>query len=209
MLKRLDMIKPHEKPLRSKRSHRRPLQQSPPPHSALAQGSTPRPHGIVNSHHRGGPGAYESTFPAHQSSQEYHVPRTHHQPIINGYPGVTLPGDSRRRYPGLGPVPMDPWNEWVHDYIRNHPEIQQSSDADQLSAARAAWGALSVLEQEHWQESCQKRSLSYENLVQQLEGNRHLLRARGGDEDSVAEGEDEVDEEMEGTAAGGFTAVNG
>ncbi|KAL9577767.1 MAG: hypothetical protein Q9212_006156 [Teloschistes hypoglaucus] len=188
---------PHEKPLRSKRSHRRPLQQSPPPHSALAQASTTRPHGIINSHRRGGPGAYESTFPAHQSSQEYHDPRTHHQPIINGYPTVMLPDDSRPRYPGLGPVPMDPWNQWVHSHIKNNPDIQQSSEADQLNAARAAWNGLSALEQESWQEECQKRSLSYENAVRQLEGRRQHLEARGGDEDSVAEGEDEVDEEME------------
>lgn len=104
---------------------------------------------------------------------------------------------------------MDPWNEWVHNHINNNPEIQQSSEADQLNAARTAWNGLSDLEQERWQEECQNRSLNYENAVRQLEGRRQHLRARGGDEDSVAEGEDEVDEEMEGTAAGGFTAVNG
>lgn len=36
-----------------------------------------------------------------------------------------------------------------------------------------------------------------------------MVRPRGGDEDSAAEGEDEGDDDMEGAAAGGFTAVNG
>ncbi|KAL8691357.1 MAG: hypothetical protein Q9218_003401 [Villophora microphyllina] len=198
---------PHEKPLRSKRSHRRPLQQSPPPHSALAPSSTPRHHGNMSNHHltqrRGGPGAYESAFPAHQSPHEHHVPYTQYQPIANGHPTLPSNNGSQSHHPAA--VPLDPWNAWVDNYITNvDPNVQQFSVADQLNAAREAWASLSPREQERWQQQCQQRGVAYET-----EGRGQTIQHRGGDDDSVAEGEEEGDEEMEGAAAGGFTAVNG
>ncbi|KAL8662367.1 MAG: hypothetical protein Q9202_004762 [Teloschistes flavicans] len=141
-------------------------------------------------------------------ARNYSGPRR--QPIINGHPTISSNLVPQDGYPGLAPRPLDSWNEWVRYYIISiNPSIQQVSEADQLTAARGAWAALSRHEQESWHQGCEKRSYSYENLVRELEGRPQIVRPRGGDEDSAAEGEDEGDDDMEGAAAGGFTAVNG
>ncbi|KAL8732701.1 MAG: hypothetical protein Q9181_003869 [Wetmoreana brouardii] len=183
---------PHNKPLRSKRSHRRPTHPSPPPPAALAPASssfqstaTPRHHHLIDQPHRI---PIESILPAHNAIHEYNSYAQ--QP--NGHGAHHL--DS----------PLDAFNTWVPHFLAANPELLGQSVANQMNRAREAWERLPEREVRAMQEDYQNRYAEHRAAVMAAE---EQAMQQGGEHEGNGDGE-EGDEELE-AVAGGFTAVNG
>ncbi|KAL8916701.1 MAG: hypothetical protein Q9208_008348 [Pyrenodesmia sp. 3 TL-2023] len=218
---------PHEKPLRTKRSHRRQPLVSPPPTHAPSSSIHPTPRGSHH-HHRQHP--YESAYSAHEAPQPYH--RTQHRPsssgLTNGHPSSShYPSISHHhqyqyhqhqhhqpQFTNPHDPPLDAFTTFLYHSIRQNQDFIGLSEDEQLNKARQSWHALPPTEHERMARDYQQRLLEWEAALEAArEREEEQAGRKGGAREGLAgegEGEPEAeDEEMEDMGKGGFTAVNG
>ena len=163
-------LQPHEKPLRSKRSHRRPVS-SPPPNFGHQH---PRPIAPSQAHPTS---AYEPPRDGFRESAFQHVPTTnghaaiHYPPHASTYP----PNAAYQPEPQvMRPRPQPPQSaffNFLEGYIKRHPEKYPHQTQDELlQVAHRAWEETEAEEYKHYYEDKYQRELrAYEEQIAELE----------------------------------------
>ena len=223
------LSQPNEKPLRSKRSHRRPVS-SPPPMLgpqfprpiAPSQGhptsafDVPGNHPFRESSYQqapttnGHPGMH---FQPHQSPYASNVPREHQQQQI---------------LPRAAPPPINAFEDFLENYIQPRPNEFPARNQDELlQYARGAWDDPSKVEYRHvYEERYLQRYQEYVKEANGFEERERYERERGYEQRGSRAGryeEREPERELPppppppqapaagaaGGALGGFTSING
>ncbi|KAL8872465.1 MAG: hypothetical protein Q9174_001909 [Haloplaca sp. 1 TL-2023] len=195
---------PHEKPLRSKRSHRRPMNASPPPalHPASSSfAATPR--GYHNQQQ-----GYESTFSAH--------PSYHHQQISPAQ------GPGYRNFNPSMPGQQDAFSIFVENFVASNPALHDVPRNEQVNLAHDTWAQMSPAQRRQHQTGYGIDEERYERVEAGLAALRGGAGAETGEaapasataadttnDNAGNEVKDEAGDEEMGEAKGGFTAVNG
>ncbi|KAL8965267.1 MAG: hypothetical protein Q9183_003943 [Haloplaca sp. 2 TL-2023] len=192
---------PHEKPLRSKRSHRRPMNASPPPalHPASSSfAATPR--GFQQQQQQG----YESTFSANPA---YH-PQQISPSQAPGYFNPPLPGQH------------DAFPRFLESFLANNPHLHSLPENRQVNLANEAWGRMSEAQRRQRQSGYVVDEERYNRVETQLAALRRgagLETEEAATADTAAdttndhagdEVKDEGGDEDTEEGKGGFTAVN-
>ncbi len=163
-------LQPHEKPLRSKRSHRRPVS-SPPPNFGHQH---PRP--IAPSQAQP-TSAYEPPRDGFRESAFQHVPTTNGHAAIHypPHPSTYPPNTSYQPEPQImRPRPQPPQSaffNFLEGYIKRHPEKYPHQTQDELvQVAQRAWEETEAEEYKHYYEDKYQRELrAYEEQMAELE----------------------------------------
>ena len=206
---------PLEKPLRSKRSHRRPV---PSPPASLVQHL-----GLANAPQPSHP---TSSFPDFQSppipttngtstlrlSHPNPMNFTAHTPNHHAAPSATnthhnhLSPASHHTRLLPPPSPFDDFFETQYAQSQRYPEIH--TDEQLAALARRAWEQMGDAEQEPWRALYEQRYQAYAEALNEGRG-----RGRERERRRERDGEREKDRDGEGRgglgSGGGFTAVNG
>ncbi|KAL8727883.1 MAG: hypothetical protein Q9166_005760 [cf. Caloplaca sp. 2 TL-2023] len=212
---------PNEKPLRSKRSHRRPMPSPPPGPSPVYRGPTQQtqPYPMIemgeDDRNTKYPRLNLANFDLDFNPDDYQPPRVTYNPRIH------LPGSFREH----NPEPLKEFHTWFRHNTLTNPDFQEMNDAERITKSQQAYERLfSRDEQNHmvqlyqerledwfrrraeWEEA-EKREMPRE--MPREAGNRNRNGERDIEEEEKEGGlKQEGDEEM-GGAKGGFTAVNG
>ncbi|KAL9038762.1 MAG: hypothetical protein Q9214_005153, partial [Letrouitia sp. 1 TL-2023] len=189
---------PNEKPLRSKRSHRRPIPSPPPtlPPNLMSQPSNLSPHARQ-------PVPYQGVFPMEQDPP-YASPNI---PTTNGTPNIHIPehqvngpttshnlsnASLSSRHRSSLQVPTEPFEEFYQTYFfnqRHQYDVHSEKELERLAAT--AWEQMPVAEKDERLAAYERKRREYNNQLR--------MEAQVGEIGG---------EEVEGSG-GGFTAVNG
>ena len=201
-------LQPHEKPLRSKRSHRR-LVSSPPPNFGHQH---PRPIAPSQAHPTS---AYEPPRDGFRESAFQHVPTTnghaamHYPPHPSTYP----PNSAYQPEPQvMRPRPQPPQSaffNFLEGYIKRHPEKYPHQTQDELlQVAQRAWEETDAEEYKHYYEDKYQRELrAYEEQIAELERRERegMMEVQGPPPPPT-----QAQQPREAPAGvGGFTSING
>ncbi|KAI4114911.1 MAG: hypothetical protein LQ345_004389 [Seirophora villosa] len=221
---------PHEKPLRSKRSHRRPLPSPPPALVPSSTDPTPRTH----RHH-----PYEPAYPTLDPHYPYPTTARHHarptsgltngHPSSSSHPGYHHPAAAAPPPPitttatatgvrgGINPhePPTDAFTTWLNESIRQNHHLGGLPEDEQLNKARESWARLPPTEHERMGREYQERLEAWEGAVRARAAAVAAAEAEAMEVDEE-EREREREREVERDEGGGeergkgtFTAVNG
>ena len=163
-------LQPHEKPLRSKRSHRRPVS-SPPPNFGHQH---PRPIAPSQAHPTS---AYEPPRDGFRESAFQHVPTTNGHAAIHypPHPSTYPPNSAYQPEPQvMRPRPQPPQSaffNFLEGYIKRHPEKYPHQTQDELlQVAHRAWEETEAEEYKHYYEDKYQRELrAYDEQIAELE----------------------------------------
>ena len=163
-------LQPHEKPLRSKRSHRRPVS-SPPPNFGHQH---PRPIAPSQAHPTS---AYEPPRDGFRESAFQHVPTTNGHATIHypPHPSTYPPNSAYQPEPQImRPRPQPPQSaffNFLEGYIKRHPEkYPHQTQEELLQVAHRAWEETEAEEYKHYYEDKYQRELrAYEEQIAELE----------------------------------------
>ena len=163
-------LQPHEKPLRSKRSHRRPVS-SPPPNFGHQH---PRPIAPSQAHPTS---AYEPPRDGFRESAFQHVPTTNGHTTIHypPHPSTYPPNSAYQPEPQvMRPRPQPPqaaFFNFLEGYIKRHPEkYPHQTHEELLQVAQRAWEETEAEEYKHYYEDKYQRELrAYEEQIAELE----------------------------------------
>ena len=201
-------IQPHEKPLRSKRSHRRPAS-SPPPNLGHQH---PRP---IAPSQAPPTSVYE---PPRDGYRDYNL---QHVPTTNGHPPIQYhsPPGAWPRNPAFPPgpplalqtlsVPQSAFTSFVEGYIKRHPDTYQYQTQEELlQIAQNAWEDPYKEEYRHFYEEKHQREVTvYERQRKELE---KMERERQAAWEAQGPPPSETQQPREAPAGvGGFTSING
>lgn len=202
---------PQEKPLRSKRGHRRPAQS---PHSVTTRNAIPQQN---LAHHSSS--SYSTPIAPHPGPGPFS--HTNGNPTSNPAPIHPLPAQHSNAYPtyqrsslvDLPPQPQQPPSalELFMDSVSAEMTRNPSSHANIAPLAfpvycQTLYRNLEPRDRELYEREFDVLMTKYEQEMQSWEENRRRLTLRGGEGDG--NGEEGEEEKMEGVE-GGFTAVNG
>ncbi len=163
-------LQPHEKPLRSKRSHRRPAS-SPPPNFGHQH---PRPIAPSQAHPTS---SYEPPRDGFRESAFQHVPTTNGHTAIHypPHPSTYPPNSAYQPEPQVvRPRPQPPQSaffNFLEGYIKRHPEKYPHQTQDELlQVAHRAWEETEAEEYKHYYEDKYQREYrAYEEQIAELE----------------------------------------
>ena len=201
-------LQPHEKPLRSKRSHRRPVS-SPPPNFGHQH---PRPIAPSQAHPTS---AYEPPRDGFRESAFQHVPTTnghaamHYPPHPSTYPpNTTYQPEPQVMLPRPQP-PQSAFFNFLEGYIKRHPEKYPHQTQDELvQVAQRAWEETEAEEYKHYYEDKYQRELrAYEEQIAELERRERegMMEVQGPPPPPP-----QAQQPREAPAGvGGFTSING
>lgn len=221
------LSQPNEKPLRSKRSHRRPVS-SPPP---ILGPQFPRPLAPSQGHPTS---AFDApgNHPFRESSYQQ-------APVTNGHPGMhfqpphqspyasTIPHDHQQQQqllPRAAPAPINAFEDFVENYVQARPNEFPARNQDELlQYARAAWDDPEKIEYRRvFEERYGERYQSYMDRVNEVEERERYERERGYEQRGRVGRYEEREIERElpppppppsaaaaAGALGGFTSING
>ncbi|MCJ1243539.1 hypothetical protein MMC30_000736 [Trapelia coarctata] len=206
---------PQEKPLRSKRGHRRPAQS---PHSATTRGALPQQTLV---HHSSS--SYSTPIAPHPGPGPFS--HTNGNPTSNPAPIHPLPAQNQNSYStyqrssliGLPPQPQQPpsaldlFMDTISTEMANNPNLHPNVAPEAFAAyCQNMYRNLAPRDREHYERAFEAKMTRYEQEMQVWEENRQRLALRGGEAEGneEANGEEGEEEKMEGVE-GGFTAVNG
>lgn len=215
---------PNEKPLRSKRSHRRPVS-SPPP---MLGPQFPRPIAPSQGHPTS---AFEvpGNHPFRESSYQQ-------APITNGHPGLhfqphqspyasTVARDHPQQQilPRAPPPPLNAFEDFVENYIQGRPtEFPARNREELLRYAHASWDDPDKVEYRRvYEERYAQRIRDYRASMNEMEERERYERERVYEQRGRAARYEEREVERElpppppppsaggAGALGGFTSING
>ena len=215
----LDRYQPNDKPLRSKRSHRRPAATPPPLAQQLSE-----PNAEHHQHHNPN---FQPPYAPHREFSFSMVPTP------NGAPHVAAPQPAGYSINDLYPSEASqiPFSLNVRDYFiqKTHldnrdPTFEGLTQQELYQAGLRAWSGMPMHRIEewedsyrehlgHWREKMHERSRETGNAPigvirnRQQEGDRQVYVRGGYDEGPPEDGT--ADAEDSAAASGGFTAVNG
>ncbi|KAL2056109.1 hypothetical protein ABVK25_003752 [Lepraria finkii] len=206
---------PHEKPLRSKRSHRRPVS-SPPP---ILGHQHPRPIAPSQAHPAS---AFEPPRDPFRESSFQHTPTTNghtvmqYQPRPTPFPlHPTHPHDQQQFISGPPQPPQPAFDAFLENYIKpNYEEFPRRNDEELVHVARAAWeNPYNKEYKDLYEEISERRLREYQQKLGEWEREREGERRDG-------QMEVEVQRELPPppppqqvqappAGVGGFTSING
>ena len=221
------LSQPNEKPLRSKRSHRRPVS-SPPP---MLGPQFPRPIAPSQGHPTS---AFDvpGNHPFRESSYQQ-------APTTNGHPGLHFqhhqspyasnvardPHQQQQQIlPRAAPPPTNAFDDFVENFIQVRPNEFPARNPDELvQYARAVWDDPQKVEYRRvYEERYVRRYQEYMESVNELEERERYERERGYEQRGRAGRYEEREAETElppppppaapaagAGALGGFTSING
>ncbi|KAL9122139.1 MAG: hypothetical protein Q9187_001302, partial [Circinaria calcarea] len=179
---------PQEKPLRSKRGHRRPIPSPPTLALPLSANSSLPPSATFSTPVAPQPGSF-STLPRKNGTPITpllpHPPIPQYNPSSHLHPSTSL----ALALPSLGrspPVhPLPPSEDFQHDFLhhkvlpnRDHHHV---SDAELDAYARSAWNKISAEEKEMWKDRYEEKMQVYQEEVDAYNrAKRAMKRAEGG-----------------------------
>ena len=207
-LANLPSFQPHEKPLRSKRSHRRPVS-SPPPNFGHQH---PRPIAPSQAHPAS---AYEAQRDGFRESAFQHVPTTNGHAAIHypPHPSTYPPNTAYQPEPQvMRPRPQPPQSaffSFLEGYVQRHPEKYPHQTQDELlQVAHRAWEETEAEEYKHYYEDKYQRELrAYEEQIAELERRERegMMEVQGPPPPPP-----QAQQPRETPAGvGGFTSING
>lgn len=198
-------LQPNDKPLRSKRSHRRQIP-SPPPH-LVPQLSTPN----HPPHSHSGQG-FQTVFHPNQDPSFSVIPTTNGTPTTHLQPRPNpsfVHANSQSPQAARGPRNLIPFDDFFETAFLSRPyDFPDCHSQDDLIAlAQQHWQGMNETEREPWKIRYEQRQLEYHDTMAELarRGSRERMRNMDGGEPRDVEME-----EQGGSGSGtGFTAVNG
>ena len=214
----LNPYQPNDKPLRSKRSHRRPAATPPPLAQQLSEPN-------AEQHQHQNPN-FQPPYAPHREFSFSMIPTP------NGAPHVAPPQPTAYSINDLYPSETSqiPFSLNVRDYFiqKTHMESREPAfeglPQDQLAqAGLQAWSSMPIHRIEEWEDSYREQLGHWREAMHELsrdtgnapigvirnrqqEGDRQVY-VRGGYEEGAPDGA--ADAEDSAAASGGFTAVNG
>lgn len=214
---------PNEKPLRSKRSHRRPVS-SPPP---ILGPQFPRPIAPLQGHPTSAfdaPGNHpfrESSYQQAPTTNGH--PGMHFQPHQSPYPSnVARDHQQQQLLPRAAPPPLNAFEDFLENYVQARPNEYPARDQEALlQYARAAWDdPAKVAYRRVYEERYGRRFQDYMDSVNELEERERYERERGFEQRGRAGRYEEREVERElpppppppaagAGSLGGFTSING
>ena len=217
------LSQPNEKPLRSKRSHRRPVS-SPPP---VLGPQFPRPIAPLQGHPTS---AFDApgNHPFRESSYQQ-------APTTNGHPGmhfqahqspyasnVARDHQQQQLLPRAVPPPPNAFEDFLENYVQARPNEYPARDQEELlQYARSAWDDPAKVEYRRvYEERYGRRYQEYMESVNELEERERYERERGYEQRGRSSRYEEREVERElpppppppasgAGALGGFTSING
>lgn len=216
------LSQPNEKPLRSKRSHRRPVS-SPPP---ILGPQFPRPIAPSQGHPTSAFDA-PSNHPFRESSYQQAPttnghPGMHFQPHQSPYASNVARDHQQQLLPRAAPPPPNAFEDFLENYVQARPNEYPARDPEELlQYARAAWDDPAKVEYRRvYEERYGRRFQEYMENVNDLEERERYERDRGYEQRGRAGRYEEREVERElppppppppaagAGALGGFTSIN-
>ena len=185
----ISLLQPQEKPLRSKRGHRRPIPSPPTLTLPLSASSSLPPSATFSAPIAPQPGSF-STLPRMNGGTPItpllpHPPIPQYNPSSHLHPSTSLPLNqpSLGRSPPVHPLPPseDFQRDFLHHNVLPNRDRHPVSDAELEAYARSAWNKISAEEKEMWKDRYEEKMQVYQEEVDAYNrAKRAMKRAEGG-----------------------------